>query len=170
MINRRHFLEHMGGLAALASTSHIFGNNIIENASKLRKEQKSAILIWLGGGPPTIDMWDLKPNSKHGGPIKPISTTGDFQICEHLPLLAQLGDSFSLIRSMSTKEADHERGAYYMHTGYKPSPTVQHPSIGSVASFELGKSRKELDIPSFFLSTPEVSAVDFWELHTILLW
>jgi hypothetical protein len=150
MINRRHFLEHIGGLAALASTSYAFGHSIIENASKLRKQEKSAILIWLGGGPPTIDMWDLKPNTKNGGPFKPISTTGDFQICEHLPLLAQLGDSFSLIRSMSTQEADHERGAYYMHTGFKPSPTVQHPSIGSVASFELGKNRKELDIPSFF--------------------
>jgi len=110
---------------------------------------KSIIMIWLGGGPPTIDMWDLKPNTKEGGPFSPIATKGDFEICEHLPLLANLGDSFSLIRTMSTREADHERGSYYVHTGFKPSPTIEHPSLGSIIAHELG-GKRNLDIPSFF--------------------
>ena len=146
MINRRHFLEHVGGLSALTACSTAFGNTFINNQSKLKN--KSVILIWLGGGPPTIDMWDLKPNAIEGGPFKPISTTGDFQICEHLPELAKMGKDFSLIRSMSTREADHMRGTYYMHTAFKPTPTTMHPSIGSIVAFET--KRPELEIPPFF--------------------
>jgi hypothetical protein len=50
---------------------------------------------------------------------------------------------------MSTREADHTRGTYYMHTAYVPNPTVVHPSFGSVVSYELGTKRRELEIPSF---------------------
>ena len=149
-MNRRDFIRHSTGLTALAGTSLAFGEQIIKNHSQLTKDQKAAILIWLGGGPPTIDMWDLKPGTKEGGPHNPISTAGDFQISEHLPELAKLGKDFSVIRSMSTREADHMRGTYYMHTGFKPNPTVVHPSVGSVVSYELGKTRKELEIPAFF--------------------
>jgi len=55
----------------------------------------------------------------------------------------------SVVRSMSTREADHGRGRYYMHTAYIPNPTVVHPTFGSVVSYELGSKRKELEIPSF---------------------
>ena len=149
-MNRRHFLEHVGGLASLASTSLSFGQTIINNSPQLRNDRKGVILIWLGGGPPTIDMWDLKPGTKEGGPHVPINTTGDFQISEFMPELAKLGKDFSIVRSMSTREADHMRGTYYMHTGFKPNPTVVHPSLGSVISFELGRKRKDLEIPAFF--------------------
>ena len=149
-MNRRHFLQHAGGLASLASTSLSFGQTIVKNSSQLRNDRKGAILIWLGGGPPTIDMWDLKPGTKEGGPHMPINTAGDFQISELMPELAKLGKDFSVVRSMSTGEADHMRGTYHIHTGFKPNPTVVHPSLGSVVSYELGRSRKDLEIPAFF--------------------
>lgn len=138
-MNRREFF----GTSLLASLA---SNDLL--AKETSKREKSIIMIWLAGGPPTIDMWDLKPGTKYGGPFKPISTTGDFQISEHLPLLAKLGNEFSLVRSMSTREADHMRGSYYLHTGFKPSPTTIHPSIGSTAAREL--TRSHLEIPSFF--------------------
>lgn len=150
MINRRHFLEHLGGVASVSTASLTFGQTIIANADELSKNKKGAILIWLGGGPPTIDMWDLKPNTDTGGPFRAINTTGDFQISEHMPLLASLGSDFSLVRTMTTREADHERGTYYMHTGYNPTPAMQHPSLGSVVAYELGQIRAELEIPPFF--------------------
>tara|TARA_Y100000592_G_C5481577_1_gene325885 strand:- start:2492 stop:3724 length:1233 start_codon:yes stop_codon:yes gene_type:complete len=150
MTTRRHFLEHVGGLASLSVTSSLFGQKIIENSSGLRKDQKAAILIWLSGGPPTIDMWDLKPGTNEGGPSRPINTTGDFQISEHMPLLAKQGDSFSIVRSMSTREADHGRGRYMMHTGFVPNPRMVHPSMGSVVASELGPLNKDLEIPAFF--------------------
>ncbi len=150
MINRRHFIEHVGGLASLSAASHSFGQNIITNSSELRKNEKGAILIWLGGGPPTIDMWDVKFGSVTGGPTRPTNTTGDFQINELMPELAKQGKDFSIVRSMATREADHMRGRYYMHTGFKPNPNMKHPSMGSVISYELSQDRDYLEIPPFF--------------------
>jgi hypothetical protein len=115
----------------------------------VQRNRKAAILIWLGGGAPTIDMWDLKPGSKNGGEFRPISTAGDLQISEHLPQTARVMDSLSVVRSMSTREADHQRGTYYMHTAFVPNPTVVHPTFGSVVSYELGTQRRELEIPAF---------------------
>lgn len=103
----------------------------------------------MSGGPPTIDMWDLKPGSKFGGEFKPISTTGDLQICEHLPLTARVMQHLSVVRSMSTREADHGRGRYYIHTASVPNAAVVHPAFGSVVSQALGSQRKELEIPAF---------------------
>lgn len=126
-----------------------FLNHLDAHAAEVRKNQKACILLWMSGGPPTIDIWDLKPGSKNGGEFKPISTSGDLQISEHMPQTAKMMKNLSVVRSMSTREADHGRGRYYMHTSYIPNPTVVHPTFGSVVSYELGTKRKELDIPAF---------------------
>jgi len=148
-MSRRHFAQHIAGSAVMASTAFSFGNAIAANAEELRKNRKSAILLWMGGGPSTIDLWDLKPGAATGGPFRPISTTGNMQISEHLPLLAQQMHHLSVVRSMSTREADHNRGRYYMQTGYVPNPNIEHPSYGSVIAHELFDQRKELEIPPF---------------------
>ncbi|MEZ6046545.1 MAG: DUF1501 domain-containing protein [Planctomycetaceae bacterium] len=119
------------------------------NAATVKSNQKSCILMWMGGGPPTIDIWDLKPNSTNGGELKPLSTAGDFQITEALPETAKIMDNLSIVRSMSTREADHDRGRYYLHTSFVPNPTVIHPPFGSVVSKEIGEKRTDLSIPSF---------------------
>jgi hypothetical protein len=119
------------------------------NAEALSRNHKSAILLWLGGGPPSIDMWDMKPGAPTAGQFKPISTKGDFQICELMPQLAEQMKHLSVIRSMSTREADHDRGRYYMHTGFVPNPSVEHPSYGAVVAHELEDERPELEIPPF---------------------
>ncbi len=117
----------------------------------LKKRHKAAILLWMGGGPATIDIWDLKPGAPTGGPFKPISTSGDVQISEHMPLVAKQMKHLSIVRSMSTREADHTRGRYYMHTGYVPNPNIEHPSYGSVISHMLADQTKQLnlEIPPF---------------------
>ena len=149
-MNRRHFLSHAASIAALSSSSINFTNSILANAADMKKKTRSVILLWMGGGPSTIDLWDLKPGASTGGPFKPINTSADgIQICEHLPLLAQQMHHFSIVRSMSTREADHMRGRYYMHTGYVPNPSIEHPSYGSVVSHELINSIPELEIPAF---------------------
>ena len=148
-MNRRHFLSHVAGSAALVSPAIDFTNSLLAD-SLIQKRSKSVILLWMGGGPSTIDLWDLKPNSVTGGPFKPISTSADgIQICEHLPLLSKQMHNLSIIRSMSTREADHMRGRYYMHTGYVPNPNVEHPSYGSVVSHELSQLIDNLEIPPF---------------------
>jgi Txe/YoeB family toxin of Txe-Axe toxin-antitoxin module len=148
-MKRRHFLSHIAGSAALVSPAINFTNSLLAD-SLIQKRSKSVILLWMGGGPSTIDLWDLKPNSVTGGPFKPISTSADgIQICEHLPLLSKQMHNLSVIRSMSTREADHMRGRYYMHTGYVPNPNVEHPSYGSVVSHELSQLTSNLEIPPF---------------------
>lgn len=147
-MSRRHFLQHMAASAATIPAVQ-FISHLQVHADTLKKNQKACILMWMGGGPPTIDIWDLKPGSKNGGEFKPINTKGDVQISEHMPKTAQQFDVLNVVRSMSTREADHNRGRYFMHTAYVPNPTVVHPTFGSVVSHELGSKRKELEIPAF---------------------
>ncbi len=147
-MTRRHFWGHaLGTTAALPALEFLM--HLQANAATVRKNQKACILLWLGGGPPTIDMWDMKPGSKNGGELKPISTSAQYQICENLSKTAKVASKLSIVRSMSTREADHGRGRYYIHTAYVPNPTVVHPSFGSVVSKELGSKRTWLEIPAF---------------------
>ncbi len=148
-MTRRHFLSHLAGASALVMPALTLGGSIRAHAADLQKRRKAAIMLWMGGGPSTIDLWDLKPGTPTGGPFKPISTSGDLQICEHLPMVAKQMHHLAVIRSMSTREADHARGRYYLHTGYVPNPNVQHPSYGAVIAHELIDQRPELQIPPF---------------------
>lgn len=148
-MNRRHFMKHMATAAALAPTMQ-FMSHLKANAAQVQKNKKACILMWMGGGPPTIDIWDLKPGSKNGGEFQPVDTAAPgVQITEHLPKVAKVMNNLSLVRSMSTREADHNRGRYFMHSGFVPNPTVTHPTFGSVVSQELGSVRDDLEIPAF---------------------
>jgi uncharacterized protein (DUF1501 family) len=143
-------MNHIAGAAALAAPATAFTNSILANATDLRKRHKAAILLWMGGGPSSMDIWDLKPGAPTGGPFKPIATTADgVQICEHMPQMAKQMHHMAIVRSMSTREADHMRGRYYMHTGYVPSPNVEHPSYGAVIAHELADQVPHLEIPPF---------------------
>jgi uncharacterized protein (DUF1501 family) len=148
-MSRRHFLQHLAGSSAMAAAALSFGHSLRVHAQQLQKRRKAAIMLWMSGGPPTIDLWDLKPGAPTGGPFRPISTAGDVQISEHLPMMAKVMDRVSIVRSMSTREADHNRGRYYMHTGYAPNPNIEHPSYGAVIAHELIDQRPELEIPPF---------------------
>ncbi len=148
-MTRRHFAKHLAGASAMFSTAFSFGHSLQVHADELKKNRKSAILLWMSGGPSTIDLWDLKPGAPTGGPFRPISTSGDVEICEHLPLFAKQMHHMSIVRSMSTREADHNRGRYYMHTGYVPNPNIEHPGYGSVIAHELFEQRPGLAIPPF---------------------
>ena len=148
-MSRRHFMRHLAGASALTGSALAMGHTLNAHAGELKRNQKAAILLWMGGGPSTIDMWDMKPGAATSGPFKPISTNGNVEICEHLPMMAKNMDKMSIVRSMSTREADHDRGRYYMHTGYVPDPTMTHPGYGSVIAHELAKTRMDLEIPPF---------------------
>jgi len=138
-MNRRSFLSGFSALPLIGAMS--------SHADEMKKNNKSAILLWMGGGPSTMDIWDLKPKAPTGGPFRPISTTGDVQICEHMPKMAKQMHNMAIVRSMSTREADHMRGRYYMHTGYVPNPSIEHPSYGAVLANQL--DRDDLEIPQF---------------------
>jgi uncharacterized protein (DUF1501 family) len=148
-MTRRHFLRHIAGASAMAVPTLALTRSLEAGAEQLRRSGKSAIMLWMGGGPATIDIWDLKPNAATGGPFRPIPTSGDVQICEHLPQLAQQMHHLAIVRSMSTREADHARGRYYMHTGFVPNPNVEHPSYGAVIAHEMAGKVPDLELPPF---------------------
>ncbi len=147
-MNRRHFFSHLAATSLVPAAVH-FTNLLELHAADLKKRNKACILLWMGGGPSTLDSWDPKPGAETGGPFQAIDTTGAIRICEHLPLTARQMNHLSVVRSMSTREADHNRGRYYMHTGSVPNPTVEHPTFGAVVSHELGTKVRDLAIPSF---------------------
>jgi hypothetical protein len=100
---------------------------------------KSAIFVYLGGGPTHMDTFDLKPDSpeEFRGEFKPIKTNVEgMEICEHLPRLAQCGDKFAILRGVSHTLAAHELGTKYMITGNRPLPSLVFPGYGAVVSKE----------------------------------
>ena len=95
--------------------------------------KKSLVTIWLEGGPSQLETWDPHPGTKIGGPTKAISTAiPGVQIADTFPAVAAELGSLSLIRSLVSKEGDHERGSYFLKTGYRPDPTLRHPSLGAI--------------------------------------
>jgi len=131
-----------GWLEALA-------NDAVQNPERKR----SVILLWMNGGPSQMDTFDLKPGHGNGGPIKEIDTNvPGIKISEHLPKVAQHVDKMAIIRSMSTKENEHERATFHLRTGYQPFGPVQFPPLGALVSKELGDQSAAL--PSFVSIAP----------------
>jgi uncharacterized protein (DUF1501 family) len=99
---------------------------------------KHVILLWMNGGPSHIDTWDPK-KGKTGGSHKAIATSvPGIMISEHLPNLARIANRLAIVRGMTSKEGNHQRAQYLLHTGYAPNPTVEHPSLGGWVSKRLG--------------------------------
>ena len=116
-------------------------------------QNKAVILLWLSGGPATIDMWDLKPGNENGGQFQEIATaTPGIRISEHLPKLAQQSEELAIIRSMNSKEGDHSRATQFVRTGYTPQGAIKFPTFGSLCSHEIGN--REIDLPSFVSISP----------------
>src|SRR5436305_1412106 len=147
-MNRRHFLQHVAGFSAMAVPSFQFLQGLRAAQEKLKKANKSLIIFWMGGGPSHMDLWDLKPGASTGGDFKPIKTKAPgVEISEVLPTVAAQMDKLTIVRSLVTNEGSHERGTVLMNTGRQPSPVVQYPALGAVASSQL--TPKELPLPGF---------------------
>jgi len=147
-MHRRHFLKHLAGLTAASLPAVQFVSNLRAMAPDLKKQGKSLIILWMGGGPSHLDLWDLKPGQPTGGEFKPKPTAASgIEISELLPTVAKQMKHLSIVRSLNSNEADHDRGTRKMNIGRTPSPIVQYPAIGSVASSLL--TAKDLPLPGF---------------------
>jgi hypothetical protein len=101
------------------------------------KKAESVIMVWLPGGPATIDMWDLKPDAPEGirGEFKPIDTKASgVKICEHLPKMAAVADKVTFVRSLYHTIPSHGPATIFMTTGNKPTAALQYPSLGSLTA------------------------------------
>jgi len=107
------------------------------DAGRVAVPVRNCILIWLAGGPSHLDTFDPKPAAPPDirGEFKPIATSvPGLQISEVFPNLARMMDRVTLIRGMTSPEADHGRASHHLMTGYRPSPALVYPSHGSVVS------------------------------------
>lgn len=115
--------------------------------------RRSCILLWMAGGPSQMDTFDLKPGHANGGTFKEIATAvPGVRISEHLKKLAGHTDKMAIVRSMSTKEGDHGRATYLVHTGYTPQGPLKYPTLGSLVAKEIGVDTAEL--PQFVSIAP----------------
>jgi hypothetical protein len=149
-ISRRNYLQ-IGAFGAGLTLADVLRLRAAQepNAAFKRTANKSAIMIYLPGGPSHMDMWDLKPDApkEFRGEFNPINTNvPGVQICEHMPMQARMWDKLAVVRSLISVE---EHSDSLVMTGYSDNTnrTAQHPCFGSVMS-KL-RSGSANDVPPF---------------------
>lgn len=144
-LSRRGFLS-VGALAGagltlpqLLRTQSAYGD--LKDYKNFEGTAKSIIHIYLPGGMAHQESFDPKPNApiEYRGEMRQVATKISGELFgETLAKTAEIADKLTVIRSMTHGEAAHERGTHNMFTGYRPSPALQYPCIGSVISHEYG--------------------------------
>jgi hypothetical protein len=135
---RRDFLQ----IGALGLGGITLSQLLAAEEKSGKRTHKSVIMVYLVGGPPHQDMWDLKPDapSEVAGPMRPMKTNvAGIEICDLFPQLAQRTDRLAIIRSLVDAQADHD--AYQCYTGRKRGPNVpagDWPQFASAVAKVLG--------------------------------
>jgi len=154
-VSRRNFLK-IGALALGGLTlPEILA---AEARAGVRKSQKAVIMVYLPGGPPHIDMVDLKPDapSEIRGPYKPIETNvKGIQITEHMPRLAKMMDKMAIIRSLVGARDEHASDLCLSGYPIGENQTKQHPSLGAVLSAVHGSTNRAM--PPFVELSPKTA-------------
>jgi len=131
-LTRRSLLQTAAGLPFLGSLAQTLAADAASPSADPARP-KSVIVLWMEGGPSQLETFDPHPGGRIGGSVKKIQTSAPgIEIADTLPQLAQQMHHGSLVRSIIGKEGDHERAVYNIKTGYRPDPTLIHPSIGSI--------------------------------------
>jgi hypothetical protein len=143
-LSRRGFLTvgsiGLGGLS-LAELLRAQARADLKSYAAITAKADSVIHIFLPGGIAHQETFDPKPFApiEYRGDMGSIATKLEGErFSETLPQTAQLADKLTVLRAMTHGEAAHERGTHNMFTGYRPSPALQYPSMGSVISHEYG--------------------------------
>src|SRR3569833_384724 len=132
----------------------------MRSASAAPARAESVIVFWLSGGPSHLDTFDPKPDapSEFRGEFKAIPTSvSGIPLSEHLSNTAKVMDKVAIVRSLTSNIAAHEQASQYLMTGYRPIPTPQYPSFGSVVAKELGGRNNQPP----YVGIPVVSCVGF---------
>jgi len=136
--HRRDFLQiGSAGLLGLTLPNLLRSEARAAGTADKKARAKGVILVWLGGGPATIDMWDNKPEAPEGirGEFKSIDTkVKGIQFSEHLPKMADVADKISVVRSLAHTIPSHGPGTVFMTTGNKPTAALQYPAMGSLCA------------------------------------
>ena len=157
-ISRRGFLEIGSTAFAALSLSNLMRLRADAAESVGADSDTSVIFVWLPGGPPHQETFDLKPDapSDYRGDFRPIPTNvPGLDICEHMPMLATTADRYSIIRSVAHTYADHGGGHKKFLTGRNPNSPVDtvndHPMVGSVVSKM--REQRHVGLPNYICAT-----------------
>lgn len=142
-IGRRNFLR-VGAIGGM-TLPHLLQLEKVFASDTAPKSDVNCLFIFILGGMPHQDMWDLKPQApaEIRGDFQPISTAvPGLQISDVLPQTARVTDKFSILRSLTHTDSDHGRGFHIMMTGKEPGAgdfngnqnNNQHPCIGSMVA------------------------------------
>ena len=144
-LSRRQMLK-----AGVLGTEFSLSSYLRAQAESGRSDDgRSAVLVFLGGGPSHQDTLDLKPKApaEYRGQFRPVATSvPGVEICEHLPRLARRADRYAIVRGITHNLAAHGLGTRYVMTGNRPTPVLKYPMFGSVVSHEFPAAE---DLPSF---------------------
>src|SRR5437667_9708071 len=140
-MNRRGFVRSVAAVTAAVAGLRAF-------AGEMKNQGRACILLWMAGGPSQFETFDPKPGAPGQGPTKAIATSvPGVQIAEHWPRTAGVMDELAVIRSMTSREGNHGRATYLLHTSYPPSGGIVHPGFGSLVAQQLGEA--DFDLPHF---------------------
>ncbi len=162
---RRDFMKigalGFGGmsLAELLRFRAVAKESKTQNNKAAKKSDNSVIFIWLPGGPPHMETYDMKPDapSDYRGALSPISTNvSGLDISELFPLQAKIADKFNIIRSVSHKFADHGGGHKRFLTGRIPKTPVNTINDAPAAASIIAKMRehKNVGLPNYIFGAP----------------
>jgi uncharacterized protein (DUF1501 family) len=147
IICRRGWLRNVSA-ASLAAGTVGWTDVLSVRADDLRKQGMACILLWMQGGPSQFETFDPKPGHANGGEKQAIATAiPGVQFSENLPKLAKQAGDLAVVRSMTTKEGNHQRASFLLHTSYIPTASVNYPTMGAVVSHQLRDAACQL--PSF---------------------
>jgi hypothetical protein len=151
--DRREMFRHLG-LGLMGSTCASWLPALADQVAADPRRKRHCILLWMSGGPTQTDTFDMKPGHNNGGEFKEIATRAPgLRFSEHLPKLAEHGERIAVIRSLTTKEGDHERGTHLVRTGQPPMGAVAYPSIACSLAKELGATA-ESALPNYVSVAP----------------
>jgi uncharacterized protein (DUF1501 family) len=156
-MSRRQLLRIGVGSCMSLSLGRFLSLQAAEGAPPPVAKAKSVIHIFLPGALGQHESWDPKPEAatEYRGEFGAIGTkVPGMQLCELLKKTAGVADKLTLLRGVWHTESAHERGQMTMLTGWKPSPAVIYPSMGSIVAHELG-ARKNLPP---YVTIPETPA------------
>lgn len=147
VVGRRDFLKQVTA-AGLAAGACDWATGISASAAELRSQGMSCILLWMQGGPSQFETFSPKPDHSNGGETTAIGTSvPGIHIAENLPHCAKVMDQLAIVRSMTSKEGNHQRATYLLHHGYLPMGGVKFPTLGSNVAHQIGSTAT--DLPSY---------------------
>lgn len=145
--NRRTLLK-AAGVGALGWLTPL-SSALATDAEKKGRHAKSLIVLWMKGAPSQLETFDPHPGSEiaYGSTSRKTSVQG-IEIGTGLEQTAEVMQDLSIVRSVVSKEGDHERAVYNIKTGFRPDPTLVHPAVGSVICHQLNdRDQGKIDIP-----------------------